>query len=124
MKKLFFLASLAVLNVCAAESPAESMRGKLRAKILEGLPSRPSIPTGVALSAGDPPVLMPAVIACSFGARNAELRITREEVKPSEPRFSPVSGGTFYAKNLGRVRAKAGGWWNPLQGWSFLNFSW
>ncbi len=125
MKALLLLVTL-VTAIARGEEPApETMRQKLRAKIMESLPPPSPIQPAEEKNADDvPPILMKPFKVESSRHRSLVLRIERDEQKEAAEKFSPVSGGTAYKKDFGRVRAELGGWWNPRQGWSFLRFSW
>ncbi len=143
MKWLLIIPALAGPIVGAEDSPSETMRERLHARLMASLPpaasakptekpmtdvppflSRlPDVSDLVGLrqdqSRNDRPivVLAPVVVSELKRDRNLEAAIARQTER--QP-FSPTSGGTIYSNG----RLKAGGWWTPTEGWSFLKVVW
>ena len=83
----------------------------------------PDLPVRIRLRQDQSPNERPIVVLAPFVVselkrnRNLEAAIARQTERPT---FSPTSGGTIYSNS----RLKAGGWWSPTEGWSFLKIYW
>lgn len=143
---MLLLAAVVALSARGAETSVSAVRQVLHAKLVESLPPFPAAkppetlvfpaifarpPANLESGYGNKPervsteeaplVMSPFIVSEHWRDRALRADIARQ-TQPET--FSPVSGGTLYTKDLGRVRMDVGGWWSPRQGWSFLRFSW
>lgn len=124
MKTLLVVALLTAADLHGEEARPESVREKLKAKILESVPLPPARKPAGAKTSEHPIIMMKPVVVEAPRAIDLGAALARDAQKKEEEKFSPLKGGTIYTKDFGRVRAELGGWWSPTQGWSFLRFSW
>ncbi len=122
MKLLLLSVAILSLSLRADEPRPQTMREKLRAKIIESLPPpQPAMPPEEKKESESAVVVMkPMVVSESNRARQAELMIAHEKQKKEDQRFSTTKGGTLFSND----RIEVGGWWQEDQGWSFLNLKW
>lgn len=104
------------------EAPAPSVREKLRARILETLPSAPPArPTEIKVEAESPVlVLEPMVVTESKGVRELAKVLAEDKERQEAERFSVVQGGRIYSGE----RLDVGFWWSPASGWQLLKIKW
>jgi hypothetical protein len=120
VRTVLFISLLATGLVRGEEAAGDSVREKLRAKILASAPplpvKRPPDPAKDEPAAPPPLLMNPVIVSETRRGREVAAAIARQEQEKKDDQFSPVSGGMI--GNLGPL--KLGGWWSPTEGWTFL----
>lgn len=83
-------------------------------------PSQPNLTADD--TAGPVTVMKPVVVSGSKQMPGLAAAIDRQTQNAKAERFSPTSGGTLFSAKGGKL--KAGGWWTPESGWTFLKLAW
>jgi hypothetical protein len=123
MRSLLLAAVLLITGSLRSEGQsAPSVREKLRARILETLPSAP--PARPTETQGEPEspvfVLEPMVVTESKGGRELAKVLAEDKERQEAERFSVVKGGKIYSSE----RLDVGFWWSPASGWQLLKIKW
>jgi hypothetical protein len=127
MRKLLVIALLGLSATIARgeEAPATNMRQKLLSKVLESAPVASPEKKAEDKGHADSTVIeMEAfTVVESTRARDPQPAVESEKEKIKAEHFSILKGGTIYRKDVGKVRAEVGGWYE-VGSWRFLRVSW